>query len=385
MKGKRLLDFCASVKLTLTCLGLAMALVLVGTLAQARMGTFAAQKEFFNSWWIYLRPGDVKIPVFPGGLSVGAAWMVNLIAAFAARFTFQKRQAGIVISHLGLIVLLLGQFLTQKLAHESAMPIEVGQTLNYSQSFQDIELALVMTSEARADQVTSVPYSMFSREGRIDLPGLPFSLVIRKFYPNARLGMVPSPSPIPGERVQGEGLATQGIGTRIAVQEIPPVSSDEEANTVTAYVDVFEGNANRGTWLVSSGLGAPQSFHVQDRDYQIYLRPRRHYYPFSLSLKEFHHDIYPGTDIPKNFSSVVHLENPAKNESRDALIYMNHPLRYEGQTFYQASFGKGDRLSVFQVVENPASWTPYIGCALVALGLVIEFLSHLLEFVRKRS
>ncbi len=257
------------------------------------------------------------------------------------------------------------------------MPIEVGQTLNaIRKTFQDMELALVMTSDASVDQVTSIPYSIVSREGKIDLPGLPFSLVIKKFYPNAQLGMAAA-----GETP----IATQGVGPRIAVQELPPVSSDEEGNNVTAYVEVLENATSLGTWLVSSGLGAPQTFTAGGKDYHIYIRPRRHYYPFTLTLKEFNHDIYPGTDIPKNFSSLVHIDNPAKQESRDALLYMNHPLRYEGKTFYQASFGKGDRLSVFQVVENPASWTPYIGCGLVVLGLLFEFLSHLFEFARKRS
>ena len=376
MKTELWLNRLASVQLTLVCLGLAMGLVVSGTLAQVSMGTFAAQKEFFNSWWVYGWLGDAKIPVFPGGLTIGAAWMINLLAAFAVRFTFQRRDTGILISHFGLIVLLTGQFLTQTLAHESNMPIEIGQTRNYSESFREMELALVTTSDPQMDRVTSIPYSLFSHAGRIDPPGLPFSLVIRKFYPNAQVGMAAS-----GQT----GLATQGIGTRIGVQELPPVSSDDEANTVAAYVEVLDGPQSLGTWLVSSGLGAPQAFHVQGKDYQIYIRPRRHYYPFSVTLKEFHHDIYPGTDIPKNFSSLVHLTNPARGEARDALIYMNHPLRYEGKTFYQASFGKGDALSVFQVVENPASWAPYISCALIVFGLALQFLSHLFEFARKRS
>ncbi len=200
--------------------------------------------------------------------------------------------------------------------------------------------------------------------------------MIRQFYPNAQLGMAPAEANTP---------ATQGIGTRIGVEEIPPMSSDDEMNNVTAYIEVLEGDQSLGTWLVSSGLGAPQSFTGKERDYHLYVRPRRHYYPFHLTLKEFRHDIYPGTDIPKNFSSLVHIENDAKQESRDALLYMNHPLRYAGKTFYQASFGKGDQMSVFQVVENPASWTPYIGCGLVVLGLLLEFLTHLFEFLRKRS
>ena len=81
----------------------------------------------------------------------------------------------------------------------------------------------------------------------------------------------------------------------------------------------------------------------------------------------------------------MQLTNPNQHESRAALIYMNHPLRYEGRTFYQASFGEGDKLSVFQVMENPASLAPYLSCALIALGLLIQFLSHLYGFVMSRS
>src|ERR1043166_5566695 len=94
------LERLASIKLTLSCLALSMFLVVLGTLAQVRMGTFAAQKVFFNSWWLYeTRFFGWRIPVFPGGLSVGTLWLVNLLAAFASRFQFRKKDAGILISH----------------------------------------------------------------------------------------------------------------------------------------------------------------------------------------------------------------------------------------------------------------------------------------------
>jgi len=61
----RWLERLASVQLTLVCLGLAMALVILGNLAQVHMDTFAVQKEFFNSGWIYGRLGGMKVPCFP--------------------------------------------------------------------------------------------------------------------------------------------------------------------------------------------------------------------------------------------------------------------------------------------------------------------------------
>ena len=115
------------------------------------------------------------------------------------------------------------------------------------------------------------------------------------------------------------------------------------------------------------------------------LRPVRYYKPYSITLLEFKHDIYPGTDIPSNFSSKIHLRDLARGEDRDVLIRMNAPLRYGGETFYQASFEEGDRVSVLQVVRNPAAITPYVACSLVAAGLITQFLMHLFGFARKRA
>jgi hypothetical protein len=208
----------------------------------------------------------------------------------------------------------------------------------------------------------------------IALPGKSISLAILKWTPNAQLGMADPNTP---------SIATQGIGTRVQVQEMPPVTTDDENNQVAAYVEILDAGQSLGIWLISSGLGAPQSFLAGGQEYRIYLRPRRYYHPFAITLKEFKHDVYLGTDIPKNFSSLLHIDEPGKGVSRDTLVYMNHPLRYEGLTFYQASFAKGDQQSIFQVVQNPAWLIPYISCALIILGMALQFGLHLLGFVQK--
>jgi len=64
---------------------------------------------------------------------------------------------------------------------------------------------------------------------------------------------------------------------------------------------------------------------------------------------------------------------------------MNQPLRYDGKAFYQASFGKGDTLSILQVVENPGWLLPYISCVLVTLGLLIHFGITLRRFLKRRE
>ena len=91
----------------------------------------------------------------------------------------------------------------------------------------------------------------------------------------------------------------------------------------------------------------------------------------------------PGTDIPKNVSSLVRISNPTSGEERDVLIYMNQPLRYDGKAFYQASFGKGDTLSILQVVENPGWLIPYVSTVLVTLGLLVHFAISLRRGLRR--
>jgi hypothetical protein len=113
------------------------------------------------------------------------------------------------------------------------------------------------------------------------------------------------------------------------------------------------------------------------------LRSERHYQPFSITLEKFSHDIYAGTDIPKNFSSKIRL-NLADGNTREVLIYMNNPLRYAGLTYYQQSFANEDRTSILEVVRNPSWLVPYIACTAIALGLVIQFLIHLVAFAGKR-
>jgi hypothetical protein len=138
-------------------------------------------------------------------------------------------------------------------------------------------------------------------------------------------------------------------------------------------------------------LTAPQSVDVGGRRYSFALRPTRYYNPFALTLLQATHTVYPGTDIPKDFRSRVRINNPQTGENREVEIYMNNPLRYAGLTFYQYQMDAGQAAqaaghqpsSVLMVVRNPSWLTPYLGCAMVALGLVVQFTMHLVGFVSK--
>src|SRR5208282_17650 len=111
----RFVNFFSSMLLTIVCLGLALALVFAGTLAQVRLGLYVVQAEFFRSFFVYWSPAGShwKIPVFPGGWLIGLVLLVNLLAAHIQRFHFTRRKIGLFLVHAGLILLLAGFFVSE--------------------------------------------------------------------------------------------------------------------------------------------------------------------------------------------------------------------------------------------------------------------------------
>ena len=164
----------------------------------------------------------------------------------------------------------------------------------------------------------------------------------------------------------------------------------EQRNIPSAIVEVVTPQGSLGTWLVSSQTSRKQEFRYQDKTYQLAMRFKRYYKPFDLTLLKFAHDRYRGTDIPKNFASRVQIRRASTGENREVEISMNKPLRYNGETFYQAGFDEHNdererKITILQVVHNPSWLTPYFSCVLVALGMIVQFASHLIGFAKRRS
>jgi hypothetical protein len=384
---RKLVDLITSLKLTIACLAAAMVLIFAGTIAQVHLGIHEAQQRYFQSLFVWWPPNGsgFKLPVFPGGHLIGAVLLINLIAAHAKRFYWAWRKLGIHLTHAGLIIMLAGGLFTDLFAVESHMRLSGGDTKNYSEDPRLMELAVIDTTDSELDQVTAIPEAILRRRRTIEHPSLPFQIVVRNFFQNSRLHLLSEAG------ITAKPLANQGPGAQIAVEAIPRATGVDDRDIMSVAIEIVPiefgsgtTTAPLGTWLVSDALGAPQTFMCGGRSWQIALRQARYYKPYSVTLQKFTHERYPGTEIPKDFSSRVTLIDPERSVNRDVLIYMNHPLRYRGETFYQAGFEKDDQTTILQVVHNPTFIAPYIACIVVAAGLLVQFGYHLVGFSRRR-
>lgn len=384
---RKFVDLITSLKLTIVCLAAAMALIFAGTIAQVHLGIHEAQERYFQSLLVWWPPegGGFKIPIFPGGHLIGAVLLINLIAAHAKRFHWAWRKLGIHLTHAGLIIMLAGGLFTDLFAVESHMRLAQGDTKNYTEDPRLMELAVIDTTGPEFDQVTAIPEAWLRRKRTIESGSLPFQIVVRNFFQNSKLQML-------SEATNGvRPIANQGPGAQIAVVSVPRATGVDDRDVVAAAIEIMPvdfatGAAapSLGIWLVSDALGAPQTFSCAGRTWQLVMQSARYYKPFSVTLQKFAHERYAGTEIPKNFSSRITLIDPERAVNRDVLIYMNHPLRYRGETFYQAGFQKDDQASILQVVHNPSFIAPYVACVIVAAGLLVQFGYHLVGFSRRR-
>jgi len=402
MSLDKIFEFFASLKLAVWVLCLSLVLVFFGTLAQEPLGLYLTQERFFQSFFVdyasmaaavkktlqmvgvYLPPSTAeqvlaapRIPVFPGGYGLGFVFLLNLIASQIKTFELSWNKLALQAAHVGLILLLVGQLLTDMLALESTMHIREGQAKNFSELDRFAELAVVEVTNPEFDRVTSIPENVLAKEGEITSESLPFKIRVNKFYANSEVT-----NRDPNGTIQPPAM--QGLGPQVTVREMAPETQMDRRNMPSVTIEASSADGSLGTWFASFWIQKPQTLKVGDREFEISLRPKRLYKPYTIELIDFRHDKYPGTEIPKDFSSMVRVVNLATGETRETRIYMNNPLRYGGGTYYQASYDKDDQGTVLQVVRNPGWLTPYLACVVVSVGLLGQFLMHLVGFFTRR-
>jgi len=112
--GKPLLGFFNSLRLTVVLLILSILLIFAATLDQVHLGIWGVQEKYFRSFFIYapFRGTGLSLPIFPGGYLLAVLLLPNLVVAHFLRFKWSIKKSGIWLTHLGLILLLVGQGLS---------------------------------------------------------------------------------------------------------------------------------------------------------------------------------------------------------------------------------------------------------------------------------
>ncbi|MHC5113345.1 MAG: cytochrome c biogenesis protein ResB [Planctomycetota bacterium] len=314
------------------------------------------------------------------GGGAAAVLLVGCILAF-------KKRAGIVLLHGGIILLLISEFVTGTFAVEGRMRIEAGQSVGYVEHMRSVELAFIDRGDPEVDHVVVVPGGRLRQGERVSDPKLPVHVDVMALMRNSRLADATHADPLRNPATAGTGL----MALAIHEDEVSGTDTEQRLDMPAAYVALTRKDSNEaiGTFLVTPWLrgtvGERQEIEVDGRTYELHLRFARTYKPYRIQLEEFRHDRYVGTDKPKNFSSEVRLIDESKGVDRVVKIWMNNPLRYAGETFYQSSFEPGRDLTILQVVRNDGWMIPYLSCMFVGFGMTLHMGAALVGFLGRRA
>ena len=350
---KKILHIISSAKIAVVCLFLLFILTFWGTVAQVQHGLYAAQERFFHSLF-FLAGGFFP---FPGSQLILWVLFVNLLAATIVHFSKLRhwRYAGLKLTHAGLLLYFAAAYITFHVTEESNLHLAEGQASNLSSSYQEWELAY-WTDEGNTRQVTAVDTKSFKSGFVVPFNNPQLQVTVEQYYPNSAAFTKAMPA---------DGIKPLNAS---GIRLLQPKDIDKEREKNVAGV-VLSVNFKRVL------LYGAESRPTKIAGHYLSLRHKKYVLPFTIQLKDFKAEFYPGTQTAKSYESTVSVIKA--NASRDVRIFMNNPMRDKAYAFYQASYAidaDGREYSTLAVVKNAGHLLPYIACFAVFFGLVAHFL-----------
>ncbi len=347
----------ASPKILFYALPWLMIILTAGTIAQKELGLYTAQHTYFSSVLFWLGP----VPL-PGGFLTLGAITISLACKFLFFSPWHITRAGTIITHFGILLLMIGGLFTAATQKEGFIQLREGETTSAISDYHARALFIRKNDEPWA----TIPFEVISAGQPLPVEHLPFQISVLETCNNC----LPSFTSTPEGR--------KGFAGKVELLQKPP-EKENEANMsgLTFSLEGAEG-AQNGIYIAVEEIPLHPAIKAGEDTYSFVMGRAQEALPFSITLDDFQRDLHPGMDMARGFSSAITVQDD--DISWPYLIRMNEPMRYRGYTFYQSSFSirPDGEFSILSVVQNKGRLFPYISSVIIFIGL----LTHII--VRKR-
>ena len=373
--------------ITLLLLGV---LTWFATLEQIDNGLYPTLNKYFHWKSLFLLPelNGKMVPLpLPGGYGVCAVLLLNLILGGIIRIRKGWRHYGNLIAHFGIIFMLAGGGVAHHFSERGNMAISEGESSDAAEDYFEYVVEVAEIHDGKANEVHVIRGKDIADLGggtlrTFRLPELPFDLQLTGYMKNT----------VPVSRFERVPPSHQRVVDGYFLMEKPKLKPAEEAERFTAgcYARILKRDGTMSDPFILAGASFHPFTHQQDgRTFTVDMRKRLWPMPFTVKLDKFIADFHPGTTRPAKFIS--HVRRVGTASEVPVTIQMNEPMRYQGLTFFQASYGPpgavpGQRMySVFEIVRNPADKWPEYSLWIVAFGMLVTFLIKLGGFLSAGS
>ena len=361
---------------------------LVGTLDQVDLGLWGAKKRYFHSVFTSYK----GIPL-PGGLLLMGLLFVNMLLGGMVHVRKRWRGVPLLISHFGMLFLLVSGFVTWTQTNDGFVALYPGQVSDRAMSYREWQLEILETNEeGKVTKAHVLPWAQVASGSSSDpaiftSASLPFTLSVDSHFENAQVLPVSAP------------IASSAEGKEIDDFRVKREKTAKERgrNLPACYVTVRPNGAEPVEailWAGSAKWRPRADFHAfpfeaDGRTWGLQLAKKSWPIAFAIQLDRFLYEKHPGTTNPKNYESrITRLETLKATEGKRVAIQMNEPMRHAGFVVFQESFGTDDEgpdpeyYSQFAVSDNPADQWPLVALIITGIGLTLHFIVKLGNYVQ---
>lgn len=339
-------------------LPLLMILLVIGTVQQKYIGLYRAIHLYFDSWIIWVGPAPL-----PGFYIIMGIFSINLVFRFLFKSPWIWSKAGLHLTHFGAVILVIGGLFTTLTAKEGYLPILEGNTGRYISDYHnrvlvvfenDKEIAVIPFDKMVVGSVLNIGNTTITIQGKCE------NCTIEKRKEGSN---------------QENGKNYTGMAQFMALNSTT-LDKQNELN-MSGVTLTHDGQ----TYIAFEGMPKP----LEIEKYQLILGKEQRTLPFSVTLKDFKKETYPGSNTARAFSSDVVIND--YDTSWPATISMNKPLRYRGYTLYQSSYllSGGTEQTVLSVVENKGRIFPYVAILLMSIGLILHIALYLIQMKEREA
>lgn len=400
-----------SYALAVVVLVLLTVITLLGTLEQGPLGLWAAVNKYFHSWFvvsdIFENAGLFKLPIpLPGGLLLMVILFINMTLGGLVHVRKRLRGVPNLISHCGILLLLISAFVTFIGKNDGFVALYPGQASNTARSYKEWQLEIIeFNDEQKPVKSYIIPSERLLEIGSdgeqlFTSKALPFSLQIDHYHENATPLSASAPMAAgAGNRViEGYKLLSRkknreaernypGCFAKVLVGDEQKVVKEM---LISAYCTTTQYQTPNGESIVMQIPGtSPRAagFEVDGKQYGLLLNKKSWPIDYYIKLDRFIFDKHPGTNQPKNYESRITRLDTLEDEGKKVAIRMNEPMRHSGFVVFQESYGqhpvKGIYHSQFAVSDNPSDQWPTIALTIMGIGLLLHFIWKLVEYINK--
>jgi|TARA_B110000914_G_scaffold45541_1_gene38651 hypothetical protein len=347
-----------------------MVLVFFGTIAQKDIGLYASQMKYFSTYYFILFD---YIPL-PGGRLTLIIMTVNLASSLFKKNLWKMKKVGVIILHIGGLLLLVGGGVTAQFSSEGNMVINEGENVDFVDDYHRMELCLVNISLEDSLEYIVFDDELLSEGQIINYERLGVKIEIISRIENTR---------IQNRVTLGDSIYKGFLKEFVLLPKEPDKENTQNRPSIIFRVRGSDNNSD-GIYGLFLGQRDLDIFDFKENQYFTEFRRERSYLPFSIELLDFKKVLHPGTNVAKSFSSEINLIE--SKVPRRVLIQMNEPLRHQGYTFFQASFIEelDGEATVLAVVKNYGRLFPYISSIIMSIGLLVHLMVNLPKMIKKK-